>query len=158
MIYRWGGVFDRAARAGLPPPVRRQVLLEHVPNPEFLNDCLPSGCGAGLDDSAARAGLPLPVHRQVLLEHVTRSRLLNVGFPDLSPQHEFVGFRHQSHSPLQFMLETQVNLRDFYRPSNICYPADLVEDFSMNVHTSRACSCSTTRRPVQRCSCRIKPE
>ena len=130
---------DRAARAGLPPPVRRQVLLEHVTNPEFLNDCLPSGCGAGLDDSAA-----LPVHRHVWREHVTRSRLLNVGFPDLGP--------------LEFMLETQVHLRDFYRPSNICYPADLVEDFSMNVHTSRPCSCSTTRRPVQRCSCRIKPE
>ena len=32
---------DRAARAGLPPPVRRQVLLEHVTNPEFLNDCPP---------------------------------------------------------------------------------------------------------------------
>ena len=32
---------DRATRAGLPPPVRRQVLLEHVTNPEFLNDCPP---------------------------------------------------------------------------------------------------------------------
>ena len=145
---------DRAARAGLPPPVRRQVLLEHVTNPEFLNDCLPSGCGAGLDDSAARAGL----HRQVLLEHVTRSRLLNVGFPVLGPQHEFVGLQHEFQSSLEFMLETQVHLHDFYRPSNIVYLADLVEDFSMNFHTSRLCSCATTRRRVQRCSCRIKPE
>ena len=32
---------DRAARAGLPPAVCRQVLLEHVTNPEFLNDCPP---------------------------------------------------------------------------------------------------------------------
>ena len=149
---------DRAARAGLPPPVSRLVLLEHVTDPAFLNDCLPSGCGAGLDDSAARAGLPLPVHRQVLLEHVTRSRLLNVGFPVLGPQHEFVDLQHEFQSPLEFMLETQVHLHDFYRPSNIVYLADLFEDFSMNFHTSRLCSCATTRRPVHRCSCRIKPE
>ena len=145
---------DRAARAGLPPPVRRQVLLEHVTNPEFLNDCPPSGCGAGLDDSAARASL----HQQVLLQQVAMSRLLNVGSPVLGLQHEFVGLQHEFQSPLEFMLETQVHLHDFYRPFNIVYPADLVEDFSMNFHTSRLCSCATTRRPVHRCSCRIKPE
>ena len=30
---------DRVARAGLPPPVCRQVLLEHVTDPEFISDC-----------------------------------------------------------------------------------------------------------------------
>ena len=53
---------DRAARAGLPPPVRRQVLLEHVTDPAFLNDCLP----------------PLTVSH-VSLEGLTSSQLLYVG-------------------------------------------------------------------------------
>ena len=36
---------DRVVRAGLPPPVRRRVLLEHVTDPEFLKDCPPDPQG-----------------------------------------------------------------------------------------------------------------
>ena len=123
---------DRAARAGLPPPVRRQVLLEHVTNPEFLNDCLPSvmvsqltGCGSGRDDSAARAGLLLPFFRQVLLEDMINSEFVNDGLRGI-----------RLHRSLDLMLESHFHSRNFYSP----------------------CFCATTRRPIQRCSCRIKPE
>ena len=123
---------DRAARAGLPPAVRRQVLLEHVTNPEFLNDCLPSvmvsqltGCGSGRDDSAARAGLLLPFFRQVLLEDMINFEFVNDGLRGI-----------RLHRSLDLMLESHFHSRNFYSP----------------------CFCATTRRPIQRCSCRIKPE
>ena len=109
---------DRAARAGLPPPVSRLVLLEHVTDPAFLNDCLPSVTVS-----------------QVSLEDLTSSQLLNVGLHSFVPRY-FVGYSH----------------------FDIFDLLDLDEDFSMNVHTSRLCSCFTTRRPIERCSCRIKPE
>ena len=123
------------------------------------------GCRAGRDDRAARASLLLLVHCQVSLEHVITSQLLNVGLPVLGLQDEFVGLQHEFQSPLygnvRRRLELTLETLNYYRPSSIVYPADLVEDFSMNFHTSRLCrlcSCATTRRPVQRCSCRIKPE
>ena len=123
---------DRAARAGLSPPVRRQVLLEHVTNPEFLNDCLPSvmvsqltGCGSGRDDSAARAGLLLPFFRPVLLEDMINFEFVNEGLRGI-----------RLHRSLDLMLETHFHSLNSYSP----------------------CFCATTRRPIQRCSCRIKPE